>query len=366
VRIGYVIGALGRGGAELQLLQLATALTERGHHVDILAYSAPSDLDDSVRASSIGLTVRNGRSQIEKVRIVRSWLRGGGLDVVHAVLNRASSLTLMARFPSRKPPVVVTDFSSATYEAHRIAVRAMLLSYHLADRVVTETEANRESLARLMPLLRKRTRVIRNGFDPVRFTPAGEAQDERAPFRFCVVGTVYPVKNPTGVIDAIAELRRRGHAHFEVDWYGRFGLPNEDRGIDATLAYADALGVRRWITFHGDTPDIEDAYHRSDALLLASKREGFPNVVVEAMGCGLPIVVSRVSDLPLLVDEARNGFDFDPNDTSSMADAMERMLGTTRSERTHMGRRSRDVAVRWFALDRFVADHEALYRELAR
>jgi len=366
MKIGYVLGAMGRGGAQLQVMHLTAGMVQRGHDVHALAYVRESGLDDELRDTGASFTVDVQRTRWAKLRLVRRWLRQGRFDVVHAVLNHASSLTLFARWPARRPAIIATDFSSATFSAHQPELRFSLSSYVLADSVVTETEVNLHNLVRLVPLLRGKTRVIRNGIDAQRFSPAAAGASNRdLPFRFCVVATVYEVKNPNGVIDAIAELDRRGHTGFRVDWYGRLGIPGSDENGQQALAYAAASRVADRIVFHGDTPDIEGAYRRSDALLLASFREGFPNAVSEGMACGLPIVVSNVSDLPAVVAEANNGYVFDPNDPIAIADAMERMLMTPTAQRDAMGRRSRELALRWFALDRFLDDFESLYRHLA-
>jgi glycosyltransferase involved in cell wall biosynthesis len=87
---------------------------------------------------------------------------------------------------------------------------------------------------------------------------------------------------------------------------------------------------------------------------------------VAGMACGLPIVVSRVSDLPLVVQEARNGFVFDERVVGAIADAMERMMATPESERRAMGTRSRTLAVAWFGLERFIDDFEHLYHRICR
>jgi glycosyltransferase involved in cell wall biosynthesis len=356
---------MGRGGAQLQLVHLADGLVRRGHEIEALAYVRESELDDHLRSAGVRLTVDVQGNRLDKWRRARRWLRQGRFDVVHALLIQASSLALLARWPARRPPIVATDFSTATFGGHHLGNRMFLATFALADAVVTETEVNHRHLERLVPTLRAKTHVIRNGIDAERFAPTGEPRPADRPFTFCVVASVYGVKNPLGVIDAVAELTRRGHTAFRVDWYGRMGIPGSGEDGREAVAHALARGVGDHVTFHGDTPDVERAYRRSDALLLGSFREGFPNAVSEGMACGLPIVVSRVSDLPQVVAEANNGHLFDPADAASIADAMERMMRTPPEERAAMGRRSRELALRWFAMDRFVDRHEALYREVS-
>ena len=366
MKIGYVIGALCRGGAELQLMRLAEGLTQRGHHVHLLAYDGASPFDDVLRKASVSVTVGHPRSRFAKFLTVRRWLLDNDFDLVHAVLKHASRLTVLARQPRRTPPVVVTDISTATYDVRGVVPWITLLTYAGAACVVTENEVNRANLDRRAPWLRGKTRLIRNGLDVDRFAAARGSctEDAAVPFVFCVVATVHAPKNPRRVVDAVAELKRRGHAGFRVDWYGRLGLREDAAEAERVLAYAAACDVSGHLLFHGDVADVEEAYRRSDALLHVALREGFPNAVAEGMASGLPIVVSKVSDLPQLVAEADNGYLVDQTSATSIADGMERMLRTPRTVHAEMGRRSRELAARWFAMDRYVDDYERLYWEL--
>jgi len=367
VNIGYVVGALGRGGAELQLLRLSAGMVERGHRVALIAYDGPSTFDAEFRQAGVDVSSDvHHATRARKIAAVRAWSKQMGVDVIHAILRRASTLTLLARWPARRPAVIATDYSSATYGRTSLDLYASLAVFALADRVVTEVDVNRASLDRRAPWLRGKSIVIRNGLDVDRFAPS-DSSDRRGgtTFVFCVVATLSKVKNPLRVVDAVDELRRRGHGDFRVDWYGRDSLASsDDVGVRARSAAA-ARSLDDHIVFHGDTAEIERAYQRSDALLHASTHEGFPNAVAEGMACGLPILVSRVSDLPRVVDEARNGFVFDETDPRAIADEMERMMGLSTGDRDAMGRRSRDLAIEWFRVERFLDDFEALYASLA-
>ncbi len=410
MRIGLLIGGLGQGGAERQLAQLALGLRQRGHEVEVMTYTAAGPWGEELQQRGVPVHSPGAGSKWAKWAVVRDWLRTFRPDVVHGSMKRASSLAVLANLPERRCRVVGTDMSTASYSRHKPDLWAALLLYAFTDAVVTQTEMNRRNLARLAPWLARRLHVIRNGVDTGRFRPAERSGDEdcgaavpaaevgvqpshlRArsgedagtpgsasgdafpatsagghAFRFVCVGTVYRVKNPVRVVEAVHELTRRGHRDFCLDWYGRPGLnangsPSEE--CQRAGALVSTLGLEERVRFVGPCRDIERVYPQADALVHASLQEGIPNAVVEGLACGLPVVVSRVSDLPLMVQEARNGFVCDATRPESIADAMEAMLRTPPAERAAMGRRSRELAVRWFGMDRFVGDFEALYRSL--
>lgn len=364
MRIGYLIGALNPGGSERQLSVLAAGMARRGHDVEVLAYDGSGEFDHVVERD--GGTVRraSGRGKLSKLSLVRTWLRTFRPSVVHGFMKRASSLAILANVP-RRCSVIASDFSTATYARHKPILWAALALFHFADRVVTQTEVNRRSLGRLAPMLKKKLVVVRNGVDLERFSPRPRPAAD--PFRFLCVGAVFDVKNPVGVVEAVRLLRERASRPCRVDWVGRL-----ERGVSGGVSPAFRRATERIrqyrlgdiISFKGETNAIEAEYSASDALLHASLQEGIPNAVVEAMACGLPIVVSPVSDLPLIVDSANNGVVCESPQAEAIAAGMHRMLELSEEQRLAMGDRSRVLALNWFSSDRFFDEYEALYSQL--
>lgn len=363
-----MISRLARGGAETQLMRLARGLAGRGHQVEVMCYGGSSELDDQLQATGIAVRTCEQPGWAAKRRAVRDWQQTFGADVIHGFMKRASTLAVVACGRRRSCAVLASDFSTATYNRRNPELWAALPVFGFADRVVTQTERNRRSLELLAPWLRGRTHVVRNGLDIARFIPAHPRQASDF-FRFCVVGSVYRVKNPSTVVEAVVELRRRGRDRFRVDWYGRYGLCGDDQPSNEYVAARDRiqdLGLQTWLAFHGEMCDILPAYQAADALIHVSLQEGFPNAVVEAMACGLPIIGSQVSDLPLVVEQAENGVIVNATDVCALADAMEWMMGLDAGQRQAMGMRSRDLAERWFNQDRFVDEYIALYQSMCR
>lgn len=331
-----------------------------------MTYTAAVTAGEELPQRGVSVRCPGADSKGAKLAAVRDWLRTFRPDVLHGSMKRASSLAVLANLPARRCRVVATDMSTASYSRHKPDLWLALGLFALADAVVTQTEMNRRNLARLAPWLARRLRVIRNGVDTERFQPV-ERRDRSGPFRFVSVGTVYRVKNPVRVVEAAHLLTRRGHRDFCLEWYGRPGL-NADGTPSAeyqrATALVRALGLETQVRFMGPRSDIEQVYPTADALVHASLQEGIPNAVVEGLACGLPVVVSRVSDLPLIVREAHNGYVCDETHPESIADAMEALLRAAPAERAAMGARSRELAVRWFGMDRFIGEFEALYRSL--
>ncbi len=324
-------------------------------------------MDDELRGDGIAVRVApNGGRRRDKVATVKTWMDELRPDVVHGFMKRASSLAVLARGARRRPVVVGSDLSTATYGKRNFTLFSSLLMFKFADVITTQTELNRRNLERLAPWLRGKTAVIRNGLEVDRFSAAPFDPAPR-PFRFASVGSVYGVKNPVRAVEAVALLVKRGRRDFKLDWYGRLGLGGDEHPSEAYRTcqqLIDRNELHDLVTFHGETTDIASAYQRSHALIHPSVQEGFPNAVAEGMASALPIAVSRVSDLPLAVQEADNGVVFDEKRPESIATAMETLMDLPPQGREAMGRRSRALAKRWFGLERFIDAYEDLYGTL--
>ncbi len=363
MKIGYLIGSLLTGGSERQLSELAVAMAVRGHQVEIAAYDGPGIFDGYVRDHGVAVRHMDGGTKRKKIKAIRRWAGQFDPDVMHGFMKRASSLAVLANFPGRRSRVVASDFSTATYSRSQPVLWAALALFALADRVATQTEMNRRSIGLLGPWLRHKTVVVRNGVDTQRFRPTKEGGRD-GPFRFLCVGTVYRLKNPVRVVEAARQLHSR-RSDFSLDWIGSHG-----QGGMESPEYLQAMeivhhnGLEDVIRFPGPSTRMEEVYPSYDGLVHVSLQDGIPNAVVEAMACGLPLVVSRVSDLPAIVEEGRNGVVCDQNDPGSIARAMEILLEESVTERRETAKRSRDLSIRWFGRERFVDEYEALYREI--
>jgi len=98
-------------------------------------------------------------------------------------------------------------------------------------------------------------------------------------------------------------------------------------------------------------------------FLFASRREGMPNVVLEAMASGLPCIVSRVGGAVDLVDHGKTGYLFDVDDEAGFADALSGLLCDA-ARAARMGSAARHHVVDHFALSKTAEDYRRLYSTL--
>ena len=135
------------------------------------------------------------------------------------------------------------------------------------------------------------------------------------------------------------------------DWYGNTDTPEYETNCHNLIR---DLHMDDRFVFHQATNDIIPEYQKSLAFCLPSIYEGFPNVVCEAMSCGVPVLCSNVCDNPNIITSDKYGFLFDPNNVDDIANAFFRFLRLSSNHINKMGNDCRDTAIRMFSKQIFV------------
>jgi glycosyltransferase involved in cell wall biosynthesis len=225
----------------------------------------------------------------------------------------------------------------------------------------------------------ERIRVIRSAVDPGFFSP-NSIEDDRnrrdppespeepgsSPFRLVAVGHLKATKGHEYGLLAVAALRDAGvPIRYEIigpePTAGRTlpsDLPRLRHAID-DLELTDRVAIRGGLPSAG----VRDALRDADALLHPSLGEGLPTAVVEAMSCGLPVVVTDVDGTRELVDDGVEGFVVEPRDPAGLA-AAARRLSQRPELRTRMGQAARDRVLREFDLEDRLDEFARLFTEL--
>lgn len=220
---------------------------------------------------------------------------------------------------------------AAVREAQRIVVVSRFLAARVAE------------LAPTVPV-----DVIYNGIDTSRFVPATVRADR--PLRVLFVGNPSRRKG-FHLLQALATQLPAG-----VELAYTAGLRNDHQ----------AAGGKRLLSL-GRVPyeRMHELYQQADILLFPTLREGFGLCVAEAMACGLPVVSTRCSAIPELVDEGRGGFLLPPGDVDGMARALNRLLADA-PRRAEFGAYNRERALRDFSLPRMLGEYRELFAAVSR
>jgi len=196
-----------------------------------------------------------------------------------------------------------------------------------------------EELARLGKIVDPTSEfvVIPNGVEWDRFKPVERPRNKKVKVLF--IGRLIPRKGFERVIRSLPEVQKKVHEAFEVEVVGS---GEHRKKLDDV---AQALGVAEQIKYVGTVPydELEKSYQQADIFVLTSLSEGMPSVILEAMGCGLPVVASDVGGNNELVSDGWNGYLIRGDDSSKLANDLVQLIDDE-NLRSEMGQRSREMA----------------------
>ncbi len=219
-------------------------------------------------------------------------------------------------------PVVVTARGSdinvigANYRLPRMMIRR---AAERCSAVVAVSDALKRRLTELGVDSQSIT-VLRNGVDLGYFVPRSNGalgNPERDDVRLLSVGNLIPSKGHQHVISALKQLQG-----------ATLSIAGDGPMESALRGLASRLGVADRVKFLGtlDQTDLQLHYQGAHLLVLASTREGMPNVILEALACGTPVVATRVGGIPEVVDTAAAGRLIEQASPEAIAEAVKSMI----------------------------------------
>ncbi|HEY6187364.1 MAG TPA: glycosyltransferase [Pyrinomonadaceae bacterium] len=363
-RLALLIRSLDYGGAERHLLTLSRALDKERFSVTVLHFYPGGRLEDELKASGVPVISldKSGRWDVLRFsrKLVRQ-LRRIRPDVMHSFLVEPNLLTVFLKplFPGAR--IVWGVRASRVHFEHydwfaRLNFRLQCFFSRFADLIIFNSERGRAfHLAEGFPA--DRSLVIYNGIDTNRFKPDGEAGRElRARLGVGAdtplvghVGRLDPMKDhPTLLRAAALVCRERGDVHFLC-----VGSGDDEDYSGGLRRLATELGISDKVIWAGALSDMPAVYSALDLLVSSSFSEGFPNVIGEAMACGVPCVVTDTGDSALIVGET--GCVVEPRNPSALAGAIISLMEKDPQER---GRRARARILENFSVERMTAETE--------
>ena len=190
------------------------------------------------------------------------------------------------------------------------------------------------------------------------FKPAGPGP--KGPLTLIAVGRLVKQKRLDRFISILGLLQR----DFGLNVKGLIvGSGRQDEDLRPELeSKARRLGLfPDVIQFRGGVADMRSAYHESAVCVLTSDFEGTPNVLLEAMASGLPVVATNVGGVPGIVRHGQTGFLLDPNDLEGFAAVLAELVKNSEL-RMRMGRHARVYVEQNHSLQRLPAYLSGLYQ----
>ncbi|MCG2684007.1 MAG: glycosyltransferase family 4 protein [Planctomycetales bacterium] len=357
-----------------------------GYEVAVLTskFERCSSMDciDGVTVHRIPLDPKQHKSEMRfALRIVRFLVsHRNDFDLLHVNghMDHYGLLTLCCKVLRKKILMQMVLMGSDDPESLKVQFRFMAARLRILrcmDRFLYISEPIGES-CKIAGFPQSKLRFIPQGVDTLRFHPVG--REEKNNIRFSLglepdgkivtfVGAIIHRKGVDILIDSWREVQRKC-PEAELILIGPCEFGREDANESSLNTYVENIKVQ--IARHklnvrmvGRTSNVECFLQASDVFVLPSRKEGFGNVILEAMGCGIPIVVSFMDGVALeSVIPGETGVIF--NSGTELTEALIDMLNNDERRRT-IGAHARADALRRFALDKIAQKYMDVYSELA-
>ena len=275
------------------------------------------------------------------IPLLHRFLRKYNPDIIHAFFGIPSGL--LAYFVTRKyhmPYIVSLRGSDVPYydpyrfeKLYPIIKSIIKRVWKNANKVI----ANSEGLKKLALKTDSTAEieVIPNGIDLSQFTPSTNKNADE--LEILTVGRAVKRKGFQYLIMALPEIISRAAVPFHVTIVGTGPYLQE------LIKLTEEIGVEEYVQFLGlvDHNEVHNVYQGADVFILPSLAEGMPNVILEAMASGLPIITTDTGGTKELVND--NGIIIPLRDSKAIADAILNLFDTL-GLRKKMGIRSREIA----------------------
>lgn len=349
------------GGSERQFVALARAIhPERFQlHLGCLGRYGPLlEGLGNITEFPLGGSFFTRQAWLSRLAL-RRLLRAKRIAVAHA-FDFYTNLTLLPVARVAGVRVIVGSHRQLGDLLTAAQFRAQTAAFRFCDLVVCNSRAAASRLEQHGVPADKLV-VIPNGLAPEAFAPAAPMLP-RVPgtVRIGMIGRMnVRYKNQAGFLHAAARLAG-GFKEAEFVLVGDGAFRSEFEQI------AREMGLISRVRFLGERTDIPAVLASLDVTVVPSISESLPNVILESMAAGIPVVATRVGGIPDVLENEKSGLLVPPEDDAQLAEAIGRLISNV-GLRQEMGRHAREYAAAHFHWDSVVERYEELYcRALAK
>ena len=353
-RIVLLLEELNFGGTQRQALELALNLNPARFKAEIWTMAAGDDMAPLAEKGRIPVVHLSRSTRVGPEGLLNLWrrLRSARIDIL-VLMTVVPNIwgRLLGRL-ARVPIIVGTCRGDGSALRQHEKLLWPLVDHHICNAI-----ALKRKLSNRYHIPESLITVIPNGVDSAFFEPPATAREEDRKIILCIARLV-PEKDHHTLITAFGLLARR-HPDAEL-WI--VGDGNRRKPISEYAGQAAFAGRIRLIP---GQLDIRPLLWQGSVLVLSSLEEGLPNVVLEAMASGLPVVATEVGGLPEVVEHGRTGLLVPSRNADALANALSLLLSDEKI-RAAFGREGTRRARHCYSNSRMVREYERIFERLLK
>ena len=313
-KITFLIGSMGRGGAERVISILANSYAERGWKVDILLLldnRCDYKLNNNINLIPICDKDKSRIRQLPKwLTSIRAYVVQNKPKVIVSFIARINIITILACVGLNQH-IIVSERNDPKSDGRSIFVRiATYLLYPLADGVVFQTKWAQSCFSKK---IRNKSAIIPN---PINITIEATQIKKK---KLVTVGRLREQKNHSMLINAFEKVYQ-DYPDYELYIYG------EGKLREVLTRQVHKLKLTEAVFLPGNVSDIHEKMADAELFVLSSNYEGLSNALLEAMMMGLPCISTDCAGSNEVIENEKNGLLVPVGDTNKLANAMKRLI----------------------------------------
>ena len=372
INVALVIPSLCYGGAERQVTEIARKLDRNRFevHIIILTDYTPLLTEDDELRRNLHVVEKSGKLPLSVVWRLRTLFIKLNIQMAHSFLFYAEIATRIAAKMAGVEFVIGSE-RNTDYKLAIFREKLLYMTRNMTNAIIANSQAGAKFHSKLYNLPGSKYWVVTNGIDIQRFRVRDKIECKKKlgfgkdTILIGMFASFKTQKNHLQLFTAMKGMVKKfNKVHLLLvgdTLYTDFGNTLE-YNKQVMKAMKDT-GIDQIATILGNRTDVETIYPACDFTVLPSFREGTPNVVLESLACGVPVVVTDVSDNVTLVTNGEDGFVVPINNVPALQSRIEELCMNAEL-RTAMGKRARQTAERRFSTqvmcDNMGAAYEAI------
>jgi glycosyltransferase involved in cell wall biosynthesis len=375
IKIVHIIAALNIGGAEMMLNKLLPHMRKDRFENIVITLKEKGELSEDFESQNIRVYNVGGMGGILRISVlIRSLkiLREINPDIIQGWLAHGNFVAQIASIflPYRLSTLWNIRYTALpkpeTKNSTLLIIKLLSLLSSLPQKIIFNSKAGAEDHCR-MGYRSDKSCIIPNGFDTKLFSPSEKNRscvrlELNIPEEAVLIGLIgrfNPLKDHSCFLKAGEKLLSNKREIFfllagrEVDWQNW-----------QLKQFIEKLGMSEKVFLLGERRDVHRITAAFDIAACSSVAEGFPNVIGEAMSCGIPCVVTDVGDSAWLVGDS--GMVVPPRNHEALCEAWLKLIEMGSAKRRVLGEKARKRIENNFSIQKVVKKYEQLYEEQVR
>jgi len=365
-KILFVIGQLGIGGAEHQLVYLASNLDKSKYEILVCSFSDDVSLGNLLDESGIPLVAIPKKMSPDLIRPFQLFklVKSFKPDIIHSYLFVANT---WARIAGKilGIPVIISERNAEPKKPLYMTFLNRLL-YGMGDLLIANSQAGADQVVKTKEFPKKKINVVYNGLPIEKYK--GNYDEKRKSEIKSSFGIPYDAK----VIGVIGRLHfQKNHELLFESFQIVLGkLPNsvllcigDGPKREELLDLARSIRIDSKVIFVGERKDVRDCLSILDLMILPSRWEGLPNVILEAMAAKCPVIATKVGGVNEMIEDGQTGFLVESKNKEELAKKIAYVISHP-TEVEQINQNAFEFVTANFSIEKMVSETEKIYEDL--